>query len=164
MSAITIGKAAAQAGVRIDTVRYYEKVGLLRRARRSAGGYRHYSEEDVARLQFIRRAKHLGFSLEEIAALLAISEAAGDRRTVKALAERRLAEVEAKLAALAALRETLSTLVARCSGHGPIEGCPIFESIGAADCTDSPGHVPRRRQPRTEARADGRRRVLESNR
>lgn len=131
MSGITIGKAAKQAGVGTDTLRYYERAGLLPAARRSAGGYRQYSSDDIARLRFIRRAKRLGFSLEEIAELLALSDGNGDRRDVKRLAERRLLELEHKLAALGAIRTALAELVARCSGRGPLTGCPIIESVNA---------------------------------
>lgn len=133
MSVVTIGKAAKQVGVGIDTVRYYERAGLLPAARRSAGGYRQYSQSDVQRLRFIRRAKRLGFSLDEIAELLALSDDGADRQEVKRIAERRLAELEQKLAELGAIRDTLAALVRRCSGRGPLVGCPIIDTVVAHD-------------------------------
>lgn len=91
MQTLTIGKVAKQAGVGIDTVRFYEREGLLPEARRAESGYRLYSLDDVDRLRFIRRAKTLGFSLEEIAELLRLNAAKGSRSDVKRLAQRRLA-------------------------------------------------------------------------
>jgi len=126
---VTIGALARAAGVGIDTVRFYERAGLMPQARRTAAGYRHYSAADRDRLRFIRRAKALGFSLEEIAELLRLSEGRGGRAGIKALAERRLADLEQKLRELAALRDTLAHYAQRCSGHGPVEGCPIIEAL-----------------------------------
>jgi Hg(II)-responsive transcriptional regulator len=126
---LTIGKLAKQSGVGIDTVRFYERQGLLPEARRTEGGYRAYSAADVDRLRFIRRAKALGFTLGEIAELLRLNEAKGGRSAVKRLAERRHADLDQKLRELAAIRDALAKLVRRCSGSGPVEGCPIIEGV-----------------------------------
>lgn len=129
MNALTIGKLARQAGVGIDTVRFYEREGLLPRANRSESGYRLYSADDVDRLRFIRRAKNLGFSLEEIAQLLDLNAGKGSRANVKRLAEHRLADLDQKLRELAAIRDALAKLVRQCSGQGSVKGCPIIEGV-----------------------------------
>jgi MerR family copper efflux transcriptional regulator len=126
---LTIGKAAAQAGISIDTVRFYERAGLLKKTMRTAAGYRLYQPDDVDRLRFIRRAKALGFSLEEIAELLALNDGVGERSAVRAIAERRLAELEQKIAELDRVRRTLAELVHACDGAGPVCGCPIIEAV-----------------------------------
>lgn len=142
MQTFTIGKAARAAGMAVDTLRFYERQGLLPAAPRSEGGYRLYSPADVDRLRFIRRAKTLGFSLDEIAELLRLSEDGGDRASVRRVAEHRLADLDRKLAELGALREALATLVQRCSGRGPVQGCPIIEGVLAQGehpaCKESP--------------------------
>jgi len=125
-----IGQLAQRAGVAIDTVRYYERQGLLPRPQRRASGYRQYGDQDVARLTFIRRAKDLGFSLQEIHGLLELSDARNaDRAEVRDLAQRRLQDIERKLLELAAMRDALARLVDHCKGHGPLQGCPIIETL-----------------------------------
>jgi Hg(II)-responsive transcriptional regulator len=129
MQTLTIGKAAKQAGVGIDTVRFYERQGLLPEAQRTLSGYRLYSTDDVGRLRFIRRAKALGFSLGEIAQLLQLNAARGSRASVKKLAQHRLDDLEHKIAELSAIRDALTRLVRRCNGQGSLEGCPIIEGV-----------------------------------
>jgi len=129
MSTLTIGKLASAAGVGIDTVRFYERAGLLNKPHRTAAGYRLYAGSDVARLRFIRRAKALGFSLEEIAELLRLNDGGGRRGAVRALAGRRLAEIEQKLTELSRMRDTLRDLVFQCRGDGPLAGCPIIDAV-----------------------------------
>jgi len=126
---LTIGRLARRAGVGIDTVRFYERARLLPRPGRTASGYRTYGDEDVARLRFIRRAKALGFSLEEISELLALSAGKGGRASVKALAERRLHDLDAKIRELTSMRDTLKHYTHRCSGSGALAGCPIIEAV-----------------------------------
>jgi MerR family copper efflux transcriptional regulator len=125
----TIGKIAGSAGVSVDTVRFYERTGLLPRAQRTASGYRLYAEATVDRLRFIRQAKMLGFSLEDIAELLHLHDGGGSRRAVRGIAQRRLAEVERRIADLERMRATLAHLVGECSGSGTVHGCPIIESL-----------------------------------
>jgi Hg(II)-responsive transcriptional regulator len=125
-----IGELAQRAGVSIDTVRYYERQGLLPAPERMASGYRRYDQDDVARLRFIRRAKALGFTLVEIQELLALSGRRGDDMgELKAAANEKLVDVEAKLAELMRIREGLRTLVASCPGHGALEQCPILNAL-----------------------------------
>lgn len=129
MNPIGIGILARRAGVSIDTVRYYEKSGLLSPQSRLASGYRRYGEEQVSRLRFIRRAQELGFTLKDIRELLGISKQR-DIGRLKRAAERKLADVEARLAALTRVRDGLATLVATCPGHGRAADCPILKALG----------------------------------
>lgn len=125
----TIGRLAQSAGVNVDTVRFYERQGLLRPAPRTAGGYRVYGEDDAHRLRFIRRAKALGFSLEDIGELLRLTEDGHDRAAVKAVAERRVADLERRIAELEKMRSVLAHHAGHCSGRGNVRGCPIIEAL-----------------------------------
>lgn len=129
MESIGIGALAKRAGVRIDTVRYYERSGLLAPKTRLASGYRRYGEVELSRLRFIRRAQALGFTLEEVRELLALSKRR-DVSRVKRAAEEKLAAVEQKIAALERVRNGLLNLVAACPGHGRAENCPILKALG----------------------------------
>lgn len=130
MQTMTIGRLAKQAGVNIDTIRYYERHGLLPAARRRPSGYREYRGSDVERLRFIRRAKELGFTLNEIGELLSLSgERTADMRGVKHKAEQRLEQVEQKLAELQRIRRGLKQLIAACPGHGKLDRCPIVAAL-----------------------------------
>jgi MerR family copper efflux transcriptional regulator len=133
MQTMTIGRLARAAGVNIDTIRYYERHGLLPRASRRVSGYREYAVDDVARLSFIRRAKELGFSLADIAELLSLSHDRRDVRGVKRKAEERLAEVERKIDELKRVRRGLKTLIDACPGHGELATCPIVAALSGAD-------------------------------
>ena len=125
-----IGELASKAGVNIDTVRYYERQGLLPAPRRLSSGYRQYAPEDVSRLRFVRRAKALGFTLLEIRDLLELSSQRGqDMAGMKATALHRLQDVEEKLAELTRIRDGLRTLVDSCPGHGALEQCPILNAL-----------------------------------
>lgn len=125
----TIGKAAKRAGLSVDTLRYYEREGLLPKPRRTASRYRLYDEAAIARLRFINRAKSLGFTLAEIGELLLLNDGGGNRRSVRAIAERRVAEVTRKIDELGRIRATLQHLVGECDGDGRLAGCPIIESM-----------------------------------
>ncbi|MBS1939644.1 MAG: heavy metal-responsive transcriptional regulator [Bacteroidetes bacterium] len=125
-----IGELARRAAVPIDTVRYYERQGLLPAPPRMASGYRLYVPGDVARLNFIKRAKTLGFTLEEIQGLLSLSgRRDNDMAEMKAAASETLAKVEAKLAELTRMRDGLQVLVASCPGHGALDQCPILNAL-----------------------------------
>ena len=128
MSNFSIGKLAESAGVAIDTVRYYERNGLLNPAGRLASGYRRYSEAELKRLRFIRRAKALGFSLEDIRALLELS-AERNVAKVKRAAQLKLADIEARIAELERVRSGLHKLIAACPGHGRAAACPILNAL-----------------------------------
>jgi len=132
MQTITIGGLAKAAGVNIDTIRYYERYGLLPRAPRRESGYREYAGADLDRLRFIRRAKELGFSLEDIADLLSLSEdRQNDMRGVKRKAEQRREQVELKIRELQRVRRGLNKLIAACPGHGELATCPIIAALAA---------------------------------
>jgi MerR family copper efflux transcriptional regulator len=126
---MTIGRTAKQAGVTIDAIRFYERRGLLPRPTRSANGYRIYSEQTIDRLHFVRRAKDLGFKLDEIASLLALQDEGGAKAQVKKLTTEKLAKVEQKISDLQRMRDTLRALNNQCSGSGSIRNCPIIETL-----------------------------------
>ena len=131
MNLLTIGQVARRAGLGIETMRFYERRGLLEEPARKASRYRQYTEEVVARLGFIRRAKELGFSLQEIAELLALRE--GPDTTcgeVRERAEAKIADIEAKIRDLGGMRKALLKLTASCQGRGPVSECPILEALG----------------------------------
>ena len=129
MTAITIGRLSAATGVKVETIRYYERAGLIDPPARTEGNYRSYGDDDVARLGFIRRTRDLGFSLEEIRALLNFSsQSERDCAEVDALANQHLVEVDRKIADLTALRRQLSTAISSCRG-GIVSECRILEAF-----------------------------------
>jgi len=128
MEALGIGQLAKRGGVGIDTVRYYERNGLLSPRTRLASGYRRYSELELARLRFIRRAQALGFTLKEIKELLALS-AQRDVGRVKRSAQAKLKDVKSRIAALERVRDGLATLIEACPGHGRAADCPILRAL-----------------------------------
>lgn len=134
MSALSIGKVAKRAGIGVETVRFYERRGLLEEPTRTASGYRQYDIEDIARLAFIQQAKSLGFSLKEVGELLSLKS--GPRTTsreIKQLASAKLEGIEEKIKMLQKIRRTLKKLVNRCPGEGPASDCPILESLNSND-------------------------------
>ena len=132
MDSIGIGALAKRASVGIDTVRYYERAGLLSPKGRLASGYRRYSEVEVTRLRFIRKAQVLGFSLKEIRELLALSSKR-DVASVKKSAESKLVDVRKRIAELERIRDGLAMLVAACPGHGRAADCPILQALGGEE-------------------------------
>lgn len=135
MATLTIGKVAKKAGVNIETIRYYERQGLIPRPprRQSEGGtpgYRHYPAETVKRIQFIRHAKELGFSLKEIAELLSLrieqGVTCGD---VRKRAEAKIADIEGRILNLQRMKNALSKLAKECKTRGPVSECPILEAL-----------------------------------
>lgn len=130
MTAMTIGELAKAAGVHIETVRYYERRGLLPKPTRRPSGYRAYPATMVMRLRFIKNAQELGFSLTEIEKLLALRvDAATSCANVRRQAEAKLAEVEHKLQALQQIHAALTQLVIACEQGGPQGECPILEAL-----------------------------------
>jgi MerR family mercuric resistance operon transcriptional regulator len=124
----TIGQVARAAGVNLETVRFYHRRGLLPLPARPYGAVRRYGEESLARLRFIRRAQRLGFTLDEVAALLQLN----DGRSCSAareLAERKLAVVEDRLKDLSALRKQLTSLVRRCRTERGKIHCPLIDAL-----------------------------------
>lgn len=133
MSKLSIGKVAQQAGLPIDTIRYYERAGLIAPPARRESGYRDYAPEVVKQLQFIRRAKDLGFTLSEIAELLALSAQGGrDMGAMKSAAQAKLEVVDEKVRELLRIRRGLKRLVAACPGHGALAACPIVNALNQA--------------------------------
>ncbi len=125
-----IGQLAKHAGVAVDTVRYYERQGLLPQPQRQRSGYRRYAEADVLRLSFIRRAKGLGFTLEEIAGLLDLSARRHeDMAELKQAAQSRLLAIDSRLAELQRIRSGLQYLITACPGHGDLDACPILAAL-----------------------------------
>jgi len=131
---MNIGQAAKHSGLTAKMIRYYESIGLLTPAGRGANGYRHYNERDLHQLAFIRRARDLGFSLEEVGKLLALWQ---DRQRasadVKALAGAHIDELNRKIAELVGLRDTLQELVDHCQGDDRPD-CPILQGIESGCC------------------------------
>lgn len=127
---LTIGKLASATGVKVETIRYYERVGLIASPPRTEGNYRSYGLDDLARLRFIRRTRDLGFSLEQVRALLSLSgQRDSECGTVDAIATEHLAAVDRKLADLKALRRELADAVASCAGGVTVAECRILEAF-----------------------------------
>jgi Cu(I)-responsive transcriptional regulator len=130
MNGLTIGKLAKQVGIGIETVRFYERQGLIDPPPRTDSNYRLYPEDEVARLKFIKRAKALGFTLNEIKELLFIRH---DPNATKAdIKNRTLAKIkgiENKISDLARIKTALEHLASSCDGHGPLDECPILEAL-----------------------------------
>jgi len=124
----SIGQLAKATEMGVETIRFYERRGLMPEPPRTASGYRQYPRNAVDRLHFIQRAKRLGFTLDEIATLMRL-EAGGDRAEVKEVALTKLEEIEARMADLERMRTTLRHLSSRCSGTGPVAGCPIIAAL-----------------------------------
>jgi len=129
--ASTIGTVARQAGVNVETIRYYQRIGLVQEPVRPQGGVRRYPPETVERIRFIKRAQELGFALEDVAELLRLND--GVRcRDARGLAARKLTLVEARLRDLTSVRRTLRQLIAECDAGNARERCPIIDSLSAA--------------------------------
>lgn len=130
MKTLTRGQLARATQVGTEAIRFYEREGLLPPTARASNGYRHYAEDTVQRLNFVQRAKKLGFNLKEIKELLSLHDNPhASRADVKALTESKLTEIENRLADLQRIRNVLSHLAAQCSGHGPVNGCPIIQAL-----------------------------------
>ena len=126
---LRIGQIARRAGVKIETIRYYERIGLLPQPPRSAGRYRLYGPGDARTLRFIKRARELGFPLDDVRALLRLArEEAGSCDKVRPLAMRHLAEVRARIADLTAVEATLSTTIRRCRAGRSVR-CPLIDAL-----------------------------------
>lgn len=131
MQGLTIGKLADNAGINLETIRYYERIGLMPKPERTGGGHRSYEASHVRRLAFIRRARELGFGLDDIRALLALAEPG---RTsccqVQKIAEHHLDNVRTKLAQLRRMESVLAATVAKCHGDNS-PACPVLEMLDA---------------------------------
>lgn len=125
---LTIGAFADAADVNVETIRFYQRKGLLRVPAKPPGGIRRYGEPDVTRLRFVKSAQRLGFTLDEIGELLELDDGT-DCDAARAQAERKLADVRARLVDLRRIEQVLAELVARCSASaGPVR-CPLIASL-----------------------------------
>lgn len=123
------GEVAARAGVNIQTLRYYERRGLLGRPPRAASGYRRYSEDAVRIVRFVKRAQELGFTLDEAEQLLRLRRVSASRRaSVRALATEKVADIDIKIQQLTAMRAALDGMLSACCGEGAL-ACPILEAL-----------------------------------
>lgn len=136
MDGLRIGQVAKAGDVNLETIRYYEREGLMPEPPRLASGYRVFSSDAVRRVRFIKRAQELGFSLKEIKELLSIRiDARKDCSAVRAIAKAKIADVEQKIETLKAMKRVLERVTASCRGAGPTSECPILESL-------NPDHSP----------------------
>ena len=127
--ALSIGDLAKATGTKVETVRYYERIGLLPKPPRTAGNYRDYGESEMARLSFVRRARGLGFSIDQVRALLSMSDdQSGDCAEVDFIANEHLREVDQKIADLTLLRNELEAVIQSCGG-GTVAQCRIIEAL-----------------------------------
>jgi Cu(I)-responsive transcriptional regulator len=134
MQTITIGKLARDIGIGAGTLRYYERLGLLAPAERTSAGYRKYGAAAARRLRFIRRAQALGFTLEEVADLLKLSDnPRASARQVKKATQAKITDIEQRIEALTRMKQGLAELEARCSGHGSTGECPILAALNRED-------------------------------
>ena len=130
MKPLTIGKVARHAGVGVETVRFYEREGLIEEPPRRESGYRQYPEETVSRIRFIRRSKELGFSLREIKELLALRiDPEASCEDILERAKGKIAEIDNKVQTLGRMKRALVKLAAACSGRAPVSECPILEAL-----------------------------------
>jgi MerR family copper efflux transcriptional regulator len=132
-----IGEVAQSADVGIETIRYYEREGLLPVPRRRSSGYREYDETAIARLQFIRRTKQLGFSLNEIKQLVSLWFNGSARCAhVRERAAEKVADIEDKIRSLQRMKRTLKKLIAQCESRDSLDECPLLEGLGGVNRQD----------------------------
>ena len=130
MKTLTIGRVAREGGVNLETIRYYEREGLLPKPPRTPAGYRMFPKETARRVRFIKRAQELGFSLKEIRELLSLRTKPGAKRAdMRALTEGKISDIEQKIRTLEAMKRSLQRLTERCNGLGSLTACPIIESL-----------------------------------
>lgn len=126
-TSFTIGSLARAADVNVETIRYYQRVGLIKEPRKPQTGYRHYPEDSVARIRFIKRAQQLGFSLQEIAQLLQLGD--GRCADVRQQAEEKREQIDKQIQDLTQLRKTLDTLIHACQNGTENQPCPIVQTL-----------------------------------
>ena len=129
-SELTIGRLAADASVSVETIRYYQRRGLLAQPAKPQNGHRRYASAAVKRVRFIKRAQVLGFTLDEVSSLLQLAEARACS-TTRELAQRKLQLIERKLADLDAMRNALSKLTRACGSAGEFKACPIIHALAS---------------------------------
>jgi MerR family copper efflux transcriptional regulator len=137
-----IGEVAAGAGVNIQTLRYYERRGLLAKPRRSGSGYREYEPQTVQLVRFIKRAQELGFTLREIEDLIELRQSPRRGAEVRALAAAKVSDIDHRLRLLRAMRSALGGLVEACECEGGAPICPIIEALDASTTAGSRADAP----------------------
>ncbi len=131
---LRISEVAEQGGVNLQTIRYYEREGLLPEPPRLASGYRAFPEQAIRRVRFIKRTQELGFSLAEIRELLTLRvDRQRDRAVVRTLTGAKMAQIDEKIRTLEMMKRALQHLTDSCSGHGPASECPILEALDSDD-------------------------------
>ncbi len=136
---LTISRLARLGGVNLETIRYYERTGLLPKPPRTASGYRMFPPDAARRLRFIKRAQELGFSLAEIRDLLSLRVRQGTSRAdIRSRANAKIADIDQKIQVLRAMKNTLLALRDRCDGCGPLDDCPILQSLYEMPDTEMP--------------------------
>ena len=134
IEAFTIGRLAQEVGINLETVRFYERQGVLPKPPRSASGYRLFPADTGRRLRFIKRAQELGFSLSEIRELLALRMSPRTTSTeIRKRTEAKIADIEGKIETLDSMRKSLVKLARSCGGCAPLSECPILESLDRED-------------------------------
>ena len=130
MAGFTIGKVAGAAGVGVETVRFYQRRGLIEEPMPLRTSFREYPTSVVDRIRFIKQAQDLGFTLAEVQELLELCDRPGaSRGEARTLATTKLGAIRQKISDLQRMESTLAQLVEQCSGHGPLPGCPIIEAL-----------------------------------
>ncbi|MBU0729611.1 MAG: MerR family DNA-binding protein [Proteobacteria bacterium] len=130
MKGLTIGKLAKSAGIGIETVRFYEKQGLLDPPPRTESNYRIYPDEEIVKLRFIKRAKTLGFSLNEIKGLILLThDPHATKADIKRRTDEKIKDIRQKIEDLTRMLGALEHLAGACDGHGPVAECPIIEAL-----------------------------------
>lgn len=125
-----VGQVARLAGIGVETVRFYEREGLLEQPARRASGYREYESDAVDRLRFIKQAQRLGFTLREIKELLALTaDPHATRAQIRQRAELKIEDIDLRIAELQRMRDALVPLIKACHGRGSLNGCPILAAI-----------------------------------
>lgn len=128
------GQVARNAGVNVETLRYYERRGILQSPERRASGYREYTEEAVGIIRFVKRAQELGFSLDEVETLLTLASGGPEScDSARALATRKLGELDAKMRSIRAMQDSLRRLVDTCEMPRAERDCPLLDALGGRD-------------------------------
>lgn len=129
MEFLTIGQVARQSNVGVETIRFYERQGLIPPPPRRSSGYRSYTQDVILRIRFIRRAKELGFTLPEISELLSLRDASGACGAVRPLLQRKKIEIQEKLQAFEKINTSLERLLGQCAAAPNEDACPFFSAI-----------------------------------
>lgn len=129
MKNLTIGQLAKETGTHVETIRYYERQGLIAEPPRRASGYREFPPEYVERIRFIKRAQALGFTLREISELLALADGNPACKDIRKFTEEKIKVIKTRIRDLARIKEVLQDLVKQCLSNKKFSGCPIIKSL-----------------------------------